>query len=199
MDYEVVGEFVETASGRLVRRPEQDKVMKLVRGRHVHTVAVVKLDRWGRSIIDLKNTIGEMAENGVVFTCINQGFEFERKTAQGNLLLNQLGAYAEFEADMISDRTKEALAAKVKSGKPWVSKTGRTVSKLGPDFKPCTLCGGPRQDQTRKKQNGKVIMVCRPCKGLPALPAKKEPEKVVYVQTQVGEPGAEQPPGPPLN
>lgn len=182
MDYEVVGEFTETASGRLVRRPQQEQVMKLVRGHHVHHVAVVKLDRWGRSLIDLKNTIEEMVRNGVTFHAIDQSIVFEKKTAAGNLQLNLLGAFAEFEAELISDRTKEALAAKVASGKPWTSKSGRTVSKLGPDFKPCWHCGGPREDQTRGKVNGKTVLLCRSCKGLPPLPKTEgeEQEEMLY-------------------
>lgn len=191
MDYEIVAEFVETAGGRVVRRPEQDKAMALVRGHHIHHLAVVKLDRWGRSLIDLRNTINEMVDNGVTFHGIDQGIVFEKRTAQGGLQLNLLGAFAEFEAEMISDRTKEALAAKVASGKPWVSKSGRTVNKLGPEFMPCFQCGGPRDEPIRGKRGGKVVMLCRGCKGLPALPQKKvkgEKEKVVYVETQGDEP-----------
>lgn len=184
MGFDIDHEFTETASGRLVRRPEQDKVMALIRGRHIRHVAVVKLDRWGRSLIDLKNSVGEMVENGVTFHAIDQGITFEKKTATGGLYLNLLGAFAEFEAEMISDRTREALAAKVASGKPWVSKTGRTVSKLGHDFHPCFQCGGPRSQPLRGKRGGKVVMLCRSCKGLPNLPSKPVKEKVTYVEIQ---------------
>ncbi len=185
MGFDPITEFVETASGRLVRRPEQDKVMALVRGRHVRHVAVVKLDRWGRSLIDLKNSINEMVDNGVTFHAIDQGITFEKKSASGGLHLNLLGAFAEFEAEMISDRTREALAAKVATGKPWTSKTGRTVTKLGHEFHPCFQCGGPRSEPLRGKRGGKVVMLCRGCKGLPALPVKQVTAKVAYVETQV--------------
>lgn len=197
MDYEITGEFVETASGRRVHRPEQDKVMKLVLGRHVHAVAVVKLDRWGRSLIDLRNSIDQMVQNSVMFCAIDQNIEFEKRTAVGGLQLNLLAAFAEFEAELISDRTKEALASKTASGKPWVSKSGRTVSKLGPDFHKCFQCGGPRTERLRGKRGGKVVMLCRGCKGLPALPKKKveEEEKVVYVETQGDEPEPKAPEG----
>lgn len=195
MDYDTVGEFKEVASGRLVRRPEQDKVMSLVRGHHVHIVAAVKLDRWGRSLIDLRNSIDAMTESGVSFHAIEQGFVFEKKTAQGHLLLNLLGAFAEFEAEMISDRTKDALKSKKASGKPWVSKSGRTVSKLGPDFHPCFQCGGPRFERLRGKRGGKVVMLCRACKGLPARakPKEEKEEVMVYDKTLGDETGERHP------
>ncbi len=194
MDHEVVGEFVETASGRRVRRPEQDKVMKLVLGRHVHAVAVVKLDRFGRSLIDLRNSIDTMVENGVTFFAVDQAITYEKHTATGKLFLSQLAAFAEFEADLISDRTREALAAKKAKG-TWVSNSGRTVSKLGHEFLPCFQCNGPREDQTRGKRGGKVVMLCRSCKGLPARRKEPEPEKVVYVETQGDEPEPKAPEG----
>lgn len=188
MDYEITNEFTETASGRRVNRPEQNKLMALVRGRHVHAIAVVKLDRFGRSLIDLRNSVDTMVDNGVTFFAIDQAIAYEKHSAIGKLSLNQLAAYAEFEADLISDRTKEALAAKVdrfnKTGEAWISKTGRTVSKLGHEFQPCWQCGGKRVDQTRGKRGGKVRMLCRGCKGLPSLPAKLVKAKVSYVETQ---------------
>lgn len=189
MDYEVVGEFIETASGRRVVRPGQDKLMALVRGHHVHAVAVVKLDRFGRSLIDLRNSVDAMVENGVTFFAIDQSIVYEKHTATGRFALNQLAAFAEFEADLISDRTKDSLAPKraENNPKPWVSKSGRTVTKLGHEFMPCFQCGGKRDEPIRGKRGGKVVMLCRGCKGLPAIPAKKveeEKEKVVYVETQ---------------
>lgn len=189
-NFQVVGEFKEVASGRLTRRAEQDKVMALVRGRHVHAVAVAKLDRWGRSIIDLRNSLEVMVENGVWFHAVESGVVYEKHTSTGKLLFNQLASFAEFEADLISERTKESLAVRKgrsNRGEKWVSKTGRTVNKLGHEFHPCFQCGGPRVDQTRGKRKGKVVMLCRPCKGLPALPVKPVTAKVAYVETQVEE------------
>lgn len=192
-NFEIVGEFKEVASGRLTRRPEQDKLMALVRGRHVHAVAVAKLDRWGRSIIDLRNSLEVMVDNGIWFYVVDAGVVYEKHTSTGKLLFNQLASFAEFEADLISERTKEALDDRKNRKAPWVSKSGRTVNKLGHEFKTCHDCGGKREDQTRGKRGGKTVMLCRACKGLPALrkESKKEEEKVVYEETQGSEPDPE--------
>lgn len=196
-NFEIIGEFKEVASGRLTRRPEQDKLMALVRGRHVHAVAVAKLDRWGRSIIDLRNSLEVMVENGVWFYAVDAGVVYEKHTSTGKLMFNQLASFAEFEADLISERTKESLNDRKNRKKPWVSKSGRTVSKLGHEFKPCQQCGKPREDQTRGKRGGKTVMLCRSCKGLPALSKKREePEKVVYVETQGAGSGDKAPEAP---
>lgn len=164
MDMDIVGEYKETASGRYVRRPEQEKVMKLVKGHHVHAVAVAKLDRWGRSLIDLKNSVHEMVANNVKFYAVESGITYEKHTPVGSLLLNQLAAIAEFEVDLISERTKEGLQSRVAKGEAWVSKSGRTVDRLGRPLAPCSQCGGERTAPTRGKRNGKRVPLCAGCK-----------------------------------
>jgi DNA invertase Pin-like site-specific DNA recombinase len=166
--FQVHAEHVETASGRLVRRPAMDAIMALVRGHHVHAVAVVKLDRWGRSLLDLRRTVEQMVEAGVTFYAIESGIAYEKHTATGKLFLSQLAAFAEFEADLISDRTREALAGKGKDG-PWVSKAGRLVERLGRPLKPCSVCGGARAEDLRMRRAGTRVPVCAPCKARPEM------------------------------
>jgi len=113
----VAKEFIETASGRLVRRPMMDECLARVKGRHVRHVAVVKLDRWGRSLIDVKKSVQEMAKAGVGFHAIESGLTYEKDTAAGTFFLTMLGAVAEFEAGLISERTKEGLVGKVGRGR----------------------------------------------------------------------------------
>lgn len=163
---QVAGEFIEVVSGRLHRRPEMDKVMSLVRGHHVHAVAVRKLDRWGRSLMNLRTTVEEMVEASVTFHAVESGITYEKHTPTGKLFLSQLAAFAEFEADLISERTKDGLAGKTASGKPWVSKAGRTVERLGRPLVACHDCGSPRfgPKRIRGKRAGIVVPLCEPCK-----------------------------------
>jgi DNA invertase Pin-like site-specific DNA recombinase len=148
----IAHEELETVKGRLVRRPGMDRIMALVRGHRIHAVAVVKLDRWGRSLIDLRGTIEEMVECGVAFHAVESGIIYERHTAAGKLFLSQLAAFAEFEADLISDRTREGLAARRAAG-----------VKLGRPLKPCALCGGARNVELRARYGGRRIPICGPC------------------------------------
>lgn len=116
-ELEVGREFIEVASGRLVRRPMMDECLARVKGRHTRHVAVVKLDRWGRSLIDVKKSVQEMAKAGVGFHAIESGLTYEKDTAAGTFFLTMLGAVAEFEAGLISERTKEGLVGKVGKGR----------------------------------------------------------------------------------
>ncbi len=155
---QVVGEFIETASGRLVRRPEQDKVMALARGHHTQAVAVVKLDRWGRSLMDLRRSIEELVKAGVVFHAVEQGISYEKDTPVGKLFLSQLGAFAEFEADLISERTRDGMAGRAALGWP-DGKPGRPLAA-------CHDCGAPRfgPGRIRGKRAGVLVPLCPSCK-----------------------------------
>lgn len=109
--YRVALEVTETASARYVQRPEREKLLQLIRGRKLQGVAVVKLDRWGRSLIDIKRTLEEIQGLGASFYAIDQGIKLEgRRDPMGGFLLNVLGAVAELEADLISERTKASMA-----------------------------------------------------------------------------------------
>ena len=109
--HQVVLERAETASSRLVRRPLREEIMQEARGHHVQAVAVVKLDRWGRSVIDIKTSLQELHDLGVSFFAIDQNVALGGKTdPMANFLLNILGAVAELERDLISERTKQSMA-----------------------------------------------------------------------------------------
>lgn len=122
--HEVVLERAEKVSTRLVRRPLREEILQEARGRHVQAIAVCKLDRWGRGLIDIKTSLDELYRLGCHFYAVDQGIALTGKSdALGGFLLNVLGAFAEMERELISERTKEALAARkaagVKLGRPW--------------------------------------------------------------------------------
>lgn len=109
----------EVASSRnlrdLVRR---DEIMNLARGHHIHAVAVEKLDRWGRSLIDLKTTLDELQRLGVHFYTTTQSIALQgRQDAASGLFLNILASFAEFERELIRERTKAGMAAVKATGK----------------------------------------------------------------------------------
>ena len=101
----------DVASGRLVRRPGAEAVMQAARGHHVHAVAVAKVDRWARSVQHLAATVEELHGLGVAFYAVDQGLAVRPGDPTSRLILNVLGAVAEWEASIISERTKDALRA----------------------------------------------------------------------------------------
>ncbi len=116
--------FLDTASGRLARRPELDKAL-LSANRAGDQLVVTKLDRLGRSLenlIDLSNTL---QGRGVDLVVLDQGID--TSTAIGRMFFQILGSIAEFEHALMSERTRDGLAAARARGR-----TGGQKPKLGP-------------------------------------------------------------------
>lgn len=101
-------EFTEKASGAKDNRPERAALIKLCRQRKINTVVVWKLDRWGRSMADLVNTLNEFREIGVTFISITEGIDLS--TAPGRMLANVLSALAEFQREIIRENVKAGQA-----------------------------------------------------------------------------------------
>jgi DNA invertase Pin-like site-specific DNA recombinase len=121
-----VAEYTDTLSGRRPKRPGLDALLAAVRRREVDVVAIVKLDRLARSVRDLTQIAGELAALRVELVVLDQAID--TRTPSGRLLFSVLGAIAEFEADLIRERTIAGLAAARRRGR----KPGRP-SKLGAD------------------------------------------------------------------
>lgn len=99
--------FVDKASGKLDRRPQLDKLVELVLPGDV--VVVWRLDRLGRSLKHLITTVTELGERGVGFRSLTESID--TTSAGGKLLFHVLGALAEFERQLIVERTQAGLAA----------------------------------------------------------------------------------------
>ena len=128
---------IDNATGKNIRRPGIDLIMQEARGHHINTIAVTKVDRWARSVRDLSNTLHELQDLGVEWVAIDQGLRIspDRSDPTTKLILEVLGAVAEWEASIISERTRQALAylkAKGKRlGRPPGSKDRSPRSKKG--------------------------------------------------------------------
>jgi DNA invertase Pin-like site-specific DNA recombinase len=108
-------EFVdEGVSGARDRRPALDALLQAVRRREVDVVAVVKLDRLARSVRHLTSLAAELEALGVDLVVLDQGID--TSTPAGRLLFNVLASIAEFERDLIVERTRAGLAAARRRG-----------------------------------------------------------------------------------
>lgn len=122
--YEVAAIFKETGSGTKLDRAERRKVMALAQARQIDMVLVTELSRWGRSTIDLLNTLRELEGWRVSVIAMN-GLTFDLSSPHGRMLATFLSGIAEFERDLISERVKSGLAAAKARGK----KLGRQVGE----------------------------------------------------------------------
>lgn len=113
----VVLDIEEKGSGASNDRPDQQRVMAAARAGKLDVVAVWKLDRWGRSVLDVAATIRELVDVcGVRFVAITQGLDLRPGDAVSRMVLHMLAAVAEFERELIRDRTRLGLARARKRG-----------------------------------------------------------------------------------
>ena len=115
-------EFFEdkAKSGKNTQRPEFERLLKSLDMRP-RVVIVSKIDRFARSLSDLLRILEFLDQDGIGFISVNDP-GIDTTTPNGRLLLQILGAFAEFERNMINSRTKagreQAMNRGVKFGRP---------------------------------------------------------------------------------
>ena len=105
----------EGVSGAKVRRPALEALLDDCRKRRVDVVLVWRLDRLGRSLKHLLMILDELRTLGVAFYSYRENLDFT--TATGQLMFQLLGAFAEFERQLIRERVKAGLANARAKGK----------------------------------------------------------------------------------
>ena len=99
--------YQETASGAKADRPVLDEVLSYIR--KGDTLVVWRLDRLGRSLDHLIDVVAGLAERGIGFKSLTE--QIDTTTPGGKLIFHVFGALAEFERDLIRERTQAGLAA----------------------------------------------------------------------------------------
>lgn len=99
--------FIDKASGTKANRPQLTKILEEARAGD--TIVIWKLDRLGRSLNHLVELVAQLNDRRVGLRSLND--PIDTTTAQGNLIFNIFASLAEFERDLISERTKAGLAA----------------------------------------------------------------------------------------
>src|SRR5437588_4732371 len=99
--------FTDTASGAKTERPGLSKALEQLRSGD--TLVVWRLDRLGRSLRHLIDTLLELDSHGVGFKSLTESID--TTTPGGKLIFHIFGALAEFERDLIRERTNAGMAA----------------------------------------------------------------------------------------
>lgn len=124
--------FEETESSRKTRPVKQELMNKLRKGDY-SAVVVYKLDRWARSSTELIIDTKEIIDKGIGFISLSDNLDFA--TASGKLHFQILSAFAEFERELIRERTIEGIrrtkSEGTKLGRPKGSKDGKTRKRSG--------------------------------------------------------------------
>ena len=102
-------------TGGNMDRPALQRLLADVDAGKVDAVVVYKVDRLSRSLLDFARIIGLFETRGVAFVSVTQ--QFNTSTSMGRLVLNVLLSFAQFEREIILERTRDKVAATRKKGK----------------------------------------------------------------------------------
>jgi len=104
-------------SGGNMERPAMKRLLDDIEARKIDCVVVYKVDRLSRSLFDFARIMDRFERNGVSFVAVTQ--QFNTTTSMGRLTLNVLLSFAQFEREIIAERTRDKVSAARKKGK-WV-------------------------------------------------------------------------------
>lgn len=107
--------FMDSCTGTKLQRPEFDKLLKELRSGD--TLVVAKLDRFARSVSQASDLITKLIDDGIRVDVCNLGVL--DNSSMSTLMRNILLSFAQFERDMIVERTSE----------------GKAIARQNPDFK----------------------------------------------------------------
>jgi putative DNA-invertase from lambdoid prophage Rac len=104
----------EVGSGA-AKREAREKLLETARRREIDVVLVWRLDRWGRSVTDLLATLQELEHLGVGFVSLTEALDLT--TPAGRAMAGLLAIFAEFEREILRERTRAGLAHARANGK----------------------------------------------------------------------------------
>jgi len=139
-NYMIFKIYVDKVSGSKDSRPALNEMMFDMRKGMFNAIVVYKLDRLGRSLKHLLTICEELHNKNVTLIVTSQNID--TSTASGKLLFNILGSVAEFEKELISERTKLG------------QRNAKNVGKRGKDKKPRRKSGYNQRWINQRKQMG---------------------------------------------
>ncbi|MCG7551374.1 recombinase family protein [Pseudoalteromonas sp. Of7M-16] len=141
--------YSDVVSGAKDNRPGLDSCLAILQPGD--TLVVWRLDRLGRSMVHLVNTIQELTERGVFFKSLNDG-AIDTTTASGELIFNIFSALTQFERRLIQERTNAGL------------KSARARGKLG--GRPPIGANDPTVVMAKQMHENKALSVEQICETL---------------------------------
>lgn len=119
--WSVVAEYKEKESGKRDTRPVRYELLKRAWSGEFDVVMVWKLDRWGRNVRDLVNTVTDLGEHDVWFVSFSDNIDLT--TTNGRLFFHILCAFAQFERETTVDRVRAGVQKKrirmAEMGRTW--------------------------------------------------------------------------------
>jgi site-specific DNA recombinase len=104
-------------SGGSLDRPGLQQLLADIEARQVDCIVVYKVDRLSRSLLDFARIMGRFDERSVSFVSVTQ--QFNTTTSLGRLTLNILLSFAQFERELISERTRDKMGPRGGKASGW--------------------------------------------------------------------------------
>ena len=117
LGWDCVGEYKEVVSGVKDTRPQLQKMIEDARLRKFDRVIVFALDRLGRKIVQVVNTIHSLEERGVHLFVVKESVD--TSNSQGKIFANFISIFSQLERDMMISRQKEAIDRIRTNGGKW--------------------------------------------------------------------------------
>ena len=107
--------FTDKASGKDTKRPHLEQMLSFIR--EGDTLVCHSLDRLARNLDDLRKIVMDLTSRGVHVRFVKENLTFTGEDSpMANLLLSVMGAFAQFERELIKERQREGIAAAKKEG-----------------------------------------------------------------------------------
>ena len=141
----------EVGSGA-AKREARERLLEAARRREIDIVLVWRLDRWGRSVTDLLATLQELEHLGVGFVSLTEALDLT--TPAGRAMAGLLAIFAEFEREILRERTRAGLAHARHNGK----RLGRpaTAAAHAPVISKLYRAGISKSEIARRLQIGRT-------------------------------------------
>ena len=147
----IVLQVREVNSGA-ARREARERILEAARRREIDLVLVWRLDRWGRSVTDLLATLQELEHLGVGFVSLTEALDLT--TPAGRAMAGLLAIFAEFEREILRERTRAGLAHARANGK----RLGRpaTATAHAAEIRKLHRAGVSKSEIARRVQIGRT-------------------------------------------
>jgi putative DNA-invertase from lambdoid prophage Rac len=124
---------VEDVGSGASLRPRRDELLRAARRRELDAVVVWRLDRWGRSLVDLVATLQELVSLQIGFVSLSEALDLT--TPSGRALAGMLAVFAEFEREILRERVRAGIAQARKDGRlhgrpPTVAKRADRIREM---------------------------------------------------------------------
>jgi len=121
--------FTDKASGKDTMRPQLEALLSFVRDGD--TVVVHSMDRLARNLDDLRRVVQDMTRRGIRIEFVKEGLTFTGEDSpMAHLMLSVMGAFAEFERELIRERQREGIALAKQRGAYKGRKKSLTVEQV---------------------------------------------------------------------